>query len=206
MTLWIGVLVGCLGCYLLKLAGVSVPESVLQRPRVHRIAALLPVVLLAALVAVQTFSTGSSLVLDARAAGLAVAGIAVWRRWPFLVVVGLAALTTARSGWPSRHLTARHSGLAERSQHGCTQRGRRACEAFAQGVGRVERLGWERRLDVLNARRPTGRHSAGRSGARVDRIPHRDGSAGTQQPVQHPGAEGQRVHRHPLVDAVEQRA
>ncbi len=95
MTLWIGVLVGCVGCYLLKLAGLSVPESVLQRPRVHRIAALLPIVLLAALVAVQTFSTGSGLVLDARAAGLAVAGFAVWRRWPFLVVVGLAALTTA---------------------------------------------------------------------------------------------------------------
>ena len=99
MTLWVGVLVGCLGCYLLKLAGVSVPESVLQRPRVHRISALLPIVLLAALVAVQTFSTGSTLVLDARAAGLAVAGIAVWRRWPFLIVVGLAAITTALVRW-----------------------------------------------------------------------------------------------------------
>ena len=43
----------------------------------------------------QTFSLGQSLVLDARAAGLAVAGIAVWRRWPFLVVVALAAVTTA---------------------------------------------------------------------------------------------------------------
>ena len=95
MMIWVGVLVGCVGCYLLKLAGVSVPESVLQRPRVHRVSALLPNVLLAALVAVQTFSTGSALVLDARAAGLAVAGVAVWRRAPFLVVVGLAALTTA---------------------------------------------------------------------------------------------------------------
>ena len=95
MTLWIGILVGCLGCYLLKLAGVSVPHSVLQRPRVHRISALLPIVLLAALVAVQTFSIGSALVLDARAAGLAVAGVAVWRRAPFLIVVGLAAVTTA---------------------------------------------------------------------------------------------------------------
>jgi hypothetical protein len=47
------------------------------------------------LVAVQAFSFGPELVLDARAAGLAVAGVAVWRRWPFLVVVALAALTTA---------------------------------------------------------------------------------------------------------------
>src|SRR6185312_14261020 len=94
MMLWVGVLAGCLGCYLLKLAGLSVPESVLRRPRVHRISALLPIVLLAALVAVPTFSTGSQVVRDARAAGVAVAGIDVWRRWPFIVEVGLAALTT----------------------------------------------------------------------------------------------------------------
>jgi uncharacterized membrane protein len=95
MTLWIGILLACLGCYLFKLAGLSVPKTMLERPKVQRIAALLPVVLLSALVATQTFSTGAGLVLDARAAGLAVAGIAVWRRWPFLVVVALAAFTTA---------------------------------------------------------------------------------------------------------------
>lgn len=95
MTLWIAILGACLGCYLFKLAGLSVPRTLLERPKVQRISALLPVVLLSALVAVQAFSTGSALVLDARAAGLAVAGIAVWRRWPFLVVVALAAFTTA---------------------------------------------------------------------------------------------------------------
>ena len=95
MTLWIGIAVGALGCYLFKLAGLSVPKSLLERPRVQRIAALLPIVLLSALVAVQTFSFGPVLVLDARAAGLAVAGIAVWRKMPFLVVVALAAFTTA---------------------------------------------------------------------------------------------------------------
>jgi hypothetical protein len=99
MTLWIGIIVGSVGCYLLKLAGLSVPKTLLERPKVQRIAALLPVVLLSALVAVQTFSIGSGLVLDARAAGLAVAGIAVWRRWPFLVVVALAAFTTAIVRW-----------------------------------------------------------------------------------------------------------
>lgn len=95
MTLWIGIIVGCLGCYAFKLAGLSVPRTLLERPRVQRVAVLLPVVLLSALVAVQTFSFGPELVLDARAAGLAVAGVAVWRRWPFLVVVALAAFTTA---------------------------------------------------------------------------------------------------------------
>jgi len=95
MTLWIGIVVGCLGCYAFKLAGLSVPRTLLERPKVQRVAALLPIVLLSALVAVQTFSVGSALVLDARATGLAVAGFAVWRRWPFLVVVALAAFTTA---------------------------------------------------------------------------------------------------------------
>jgi uncharacterized membrane protein len=102
MTLWIGVLVGSVGCYLLKLAGLSLPASVLANARVQRIAGLLPVALLAALVAVQTITDGGRLVFDARLAGIAVAGFAVWRRWPFLVVLVLAAATTAlvRQVWP----------------------------------------------------------------------------------------------------------
>jgi hypothetical protein len=93
--IWLAVALGCAGCYAAKLAGLSVPASVLARPSVRRLAALLPIALLAALIGVQTFGAGQHLVVDARLAGLAVAGLAVWRRWPFLVVVGLAAATTA---------------------------------------------------------------------------------------------------------------
>lgn len=64
-------------------------------PGTERLTALIPPALLAALVVVQTFSDGRSLVLDARAVGLAVAGVAVWRRAPFIVVVVLAAASTA---------------------------------------------------------------------------------------------------------------
>ena len=95
MTLWIGIAVGCLGCYLLKLAGLSVPKSVLERPSVLRIAGLRPIVGRSAGVALQPFAGVSVLVVAAGAAGGAVAGIAVWRRAPFLVVVALAAFTTA---------------------------------------------------------------------------------------------------------------
>ncbi|HEV1998453.1 MAG TPA: AzlD domain-containing protein [Candidatus Dormibacteraeota bacterium] len=56
---------------------------------------LLPVALLAALIATQTFSSGRSLTLDARAVGLGVAAVAVVLRAPFLVVVAAAAITTA---------------------------------------------------------------------------------------------------------------
>jgi branched-subunit amino acid transport protein len=93
--MWPAVLVACGGCYILKLAGMSLPERVLADRRVRRIGALLPVALLSALVATQTFTTGQDLTLDARAAGLAVAAAAVLLRAPFLVVVVGAAGATA---------------------------------------------------------------------------------------------------------------
>jgi branched chain amino acid efflux pump len=92
---WIAILVSAVGCYLLKLAGLSVPAAVLEHPVVERIADLLPVALLAALVAVQVFASGSTLVLDARAVGLGVAVVALLLRAPFIVVVAAAALSAA---------------------------------------------------------------------------------------------------------------
>ncbi len=56
---------------------------------------MLPAALLASLVVLQTFSTGPHLVLDARAAGLVVAIMALVLRLPFIVVVVLAAATAA---------------------------------------------------------------------------------------------------------------
>jgi branched-subunit amino acid transport protein len=93
--MWAAVLVGAAGCYALKLAGLSVPRRVLDHPRARRIAGVLPVALLAALAATQTFGDGRHLTVDARAAGLAVAVLAIWRRAPFLVVVCAAAATAA---------------------------------------------------------------------------------------------------------------
>ncbi|MFI6231397.1 AzlD domain-containing protein [Micromonospora echinospora] len=93
--MWTAILLGTLGVYLLKLVGLAVPRSVLEKPQVEEASALLPVALLAALVAVQTFATGSQLALDARAAGFAVALVAVLLRAPFLLVVALGAGTAA---------------------------------------------------------------------------------------------------------------
>jgi uncharacterized membrane protein len=89
------ILLGTAGCYAVKLAGLSLPGRLLADPRVRRVAALMPVALLAALVAVQAFTAGPRLVLDARAAGLAVTVLALLLRAPFLVVVTLAAATAA---------------------------------------------------------------------------------------------------------------
>jgi branched-subunit amino acid transport protein len=93
--MWTAVLGAGIGCYLLKLAGVSLPAKVLEHPVVERIADLIPVALLAALVAVQVFAEGTRLTIDARAAGLAVAAGLLVLRAPFLVVVCAAALTAA---------------------------------------------------------------------------------------------------------------
>ena len=93
--MWTAVLVGCLGCFLLKLAGWSVPARWLEQPTVQRAAVLLPVPLLAALVVVQAFAGDRALVLDARAAGLAVGAVLVLLRAPFLLVVVAAAATAA---------------------------------------------------------------------------------------------------------------
>ena len=97
--IWLAVL-GCgMGCYLLKLAGMSVPERVLAHPVLRRTADLLPIVLLAALVAVQVLGTrgpeGPALGIDARLAGLGAAFVALLLRAPFIVVVFVAALTAA---------------------------------------------------------------------------------------------------------------
>jgi branched-subunit amino acid transport protein len=93
--IWGAVIVACVGCYLFKLAGLSIPGDLLERPALRRIATLLPVALLAALVATGTFADGSELTVDARVVGLGVAVVALLLHAPFLVVVVAAAVATA---------------------------------------------------------------------------------------------------------------
>jgi hypothetical protein len=89
-------------CFLLKLAGYLAPHEWLDRPRVARIAAMVTVSLLSALVAVQTFGRGQGLTVDARVPALAAATVALLLRAPFIVVVAVAALVAAAiraAGW-----------------------------------------------------------------------------------------------------------
>ncbi|MEU0473437.1 AzlD domain-containing protein [Streptomyces olivaceus] len=95
MNAWIAIAATAVGCYAVKLAGLLVPAGALERPLVRRLAALLPVALLAALTAQQTFADGRALVLDARAAGVAAAAVALLLRATFLLVVAAAVVFTA---------------------------------------------------------------------------------------------------------------
>ncbi|GAA3554156.1 hypothetical protein GCM10022197_06600 [Microlunatus spumicola] len=96
MNLWIPVLVACAGSYLIKLAGLSLPSSVLADPRVQRVTTLLPVAMLSALVCVQLVDGGGRYALDWRVvAGVAAGAVALLLRRGFLVVFVVAVVVTA---------------------------------------------------------------------------------------------------------------
>jgi hypothetical protein len=98
-ALWVAVLAASVGCYLLKLTGLSVPPSWVEQPWVARVVDFVP----GALVAVQALTSGQRLVVDGRLAGLAVAAVALALRAPFIVVLILAgaagALVHVLWGW-----------------------------------------------------------------------------------------------------------
>ena len=95
-----------------------------------RMIVLLPAALLSALVVVQTFAHGKELVLDARAAGLAAAAIALWFRASVLIVLLVAAGTAAglrALGVPARPAPPRTRST--RARGGCRPRGRGTARA-----------------------------------------------------------------------------
>lgn len=92
---WLAVLAAAAVCFAIKLTGHLVPEHWLAHPRVARVASLVTVALLAALVAVNTFTASGAVVVDARLVAVAVAAVALALRAPFVVVVVLAAVVAA---------------------------------------------------------------------------------------------------------------
>jgi branched-subunit amino acid transport protein len=95
-TVWITVGGLCLATAVIKAFGPVVFGGRSLPPALGRIIPLLAPALLAALVITETFGGDrGSLVIDARAGGVAVAGIAIARRAPLSVVVLLAAGATA---------------------------------------------------------------------------------------------------------------
>jgi branched-subunit amino acid transport protein len=93
--LWIATLGASAICYLLKLLGYSLPESTLNNPRIQRVNTFIPIVLLSALVAVQTLTIDSEVVVDHRLIGVLVAAIALKMRVSFPIMMISAALSSA---------------------------------------------------------------------------------------------------------------
>ena len=92
---WVATIGTSLVAFLLKYSGHSVPERWLSHPKIQRINALIPIALLSALVAVQSFSEKSELMIDQRLVGLSAAIIALLLKAPFPIVVLTAAISSA---------------------------------------------------------------------------------------------------------------
>ncbi len=83
------------GSYVLKAAGPVVLGDRELPAALQSTVDLLPAALLAALALVSTAGDGQSIVIDARLVGMVVAGVALLRRAPFVVVVVVASAATA---------------------------------------------------------------------------------------------------------------
>ena len=88
-------IVMAVGTFALKSAGPLVLGDRPLPAHVQQAVGLLPAALLAALTIVSTMGDGREIVMDARLVGLVVAGIALWRRLPFVVVIVVASAATA---------------------------------------------------------------------------------------------------------------
>jgi len=95
VTVWQIILVASIAVLALKLLGYLVPPSIIEKPTPARVANLLTVALLSALVAVQTLAVGQTIQLDARVPALLVAAVLFALRVPFIVVIIAAAATAA---------------------------------------------------------------------------------------------------------------
>lgn len=94
-NLWLATIGTSVVAFALKYSGHSVPEKWLSHPKIQRVNALIPIALLSALVAVQSFSEKSKLMVDQRLAGLIMATIALILKAPFPIVVISAAVSSA---------------------------------------------------------------------------------------------------------------
>ena len=92
---WTLVLVLAAGAYSFKVIGLIVIGRRQLPAPLERCLALIPAALIAALIVNDTFADGHDLVFDARAAGVAAAAVAAWRRAPLIVVILVGAVVTA---------------------------------------------------------------------------------------------------------------
>ncbi len=94
-TTWLVVILVGVATIAIKAIGPVLLGGRTLPPRISSLIGLLAPALLAALVAINTFGDGRSLVIDARVLGVGAGAIAIWRKAPLLLVVVIAAAVTA---------------------------------------------------------------------------------------------------------------
>lgn len=102
MTLWTTVILASVLSFVVKYVGYLLPQRLLEKPTTTRVANLLTVAMLAALVVVQTLATGQEIQIDARVPAVIIATGLFALRVPFIIVVlvaGLVAVVLRNLGW-----------------------------------------------------------------------------------------------------------
>jgi uncharacterized membrane protein len=94
-AVWLTIVLVAVASATLKGAGPLLLGDRQLGPRATAVIALLAPALLTALVLVDTVTAGRRLVVDARLAGVAAAGVALLLRAPVLLVLAVAVATTA---------------------------------------------------------------------------------------------------------------
>ncbi len=95
MTTWQIIILASIAVLALKVGGYLVPPRLFAAPTPARVANLLTVALLAALIVVQTLGAGRGINVDARVPAVFVAAGLFALRVPFIIVVAVAALVAA---------------------------------------------------------------------------------------------------------------
>jgi branched-subunit amino acid transport protein len=95
MKTWVLIAVLALGTVLMKTLGPVLAGGRQPPARLTRVIALIAPALISALIVAGTFTQGQRLIIDARAAGLAVGAIALWFRAPATVAMLLALVVCA---------------------------------------------------------------------------------------------------------------
>ncbi|MEN9956871.1 MAG: hypothetical protein RIR46_479 [Actinomycetota bacterium] len=91
MSLWLGIFIASITVYSWKLLGYVVPKTVLDNPKIAKVASLLTIALLSALTGVQMLTSGNKIEFDGRIPALIVAVVLLALRVPFIVMVSVAA-------------------------------------------------------------------------------------------------------------------
>src|SRR5690606_39254659 len=120
MTLWGWILVASLAAYATKLSGYLVPARLLESPRMTRGAGTLTIGLLASLTAMNTFSAGQGLVVDARVLALLASGAVPGRGGRGRGDGGAGAACGHRPRGPPRPVHCRTDSIAGFPDHEAT--------------------------------------------------------------------------------------
>jgi len=92
---WTLIIALAVGAYAFKFTGLVIIGGRTLPASLERSLALIPAAVISALIIKDTLTQGQDIVIDARAAGIAVAILAAWRRAPLIAVIIAGAATTA---------------------------------------------------------------------------------------------------------------